>query len=121
MKNIFTFLIALFLVCPLFSQDTFSIIAADPATGEVGAAGASCVDGIVQFGGIQLLNKIIPGKGGVNAQAWVCINPHSNLDLAIEQMENGLSPDEIIAHLIANDACSAQNFNQSPYHCETFF
>lgn len=108
----FTFLLLLLSFCyHTVAQDTFSIIAADPATGEVGAAGATCVDGIAQFGGIQLLNKIIPGKGGVNAQAWVCLNPHINLDNAIEQMENGLSPQEIIDWLIANDECAAQNFN----------
>lgn len=89
----------------LFGQDTFSIIAADPETGEIGAAGASCVDGIEQFNGIKILNKIIPGRGGVNAQAWICINPHRNLDLAIELMEEGMSPEEILNHLMENDAC----------------
>ncbi len=95
----------------LFAQDTFSIIAADPETGEVGAAGATCVDGIAQWGGIQLLNTIIPGKGGVNAQAYVCLNPHINLDLAIQQMEAGSSPEEIIEWLMTNDGCSSGNFN----------
>ena len=33
-----------------YSQDTFSIVAVDPETGEVGAAGATCLFG--QFGGI---------------------------------------------------------------------
>jgi len=93
------------------AQDTFSIIAVDPQTGEVGSAGATCVDGIAQWGGIQLLNKIIPGKGGVNAQAFICLNPHINLDNAITQMENGLSPQEIIDWLTTNDQCFSQNFN----------
>ncbi|MCB0642977.1 MAG: DUF1028 domain-containing protein [Phaeodactylibacter sp.] len=95
----------------LFAQDTFSIVAVDEETGEIGAAGASCVDGIAAFGGIQLLNDIIPGRGGVNAQAWVCLNPHINLVNAIDQMEQGLSPSEIIDWLYANDACSSQSFN----------
>ncbi|MFK8009240.1 MAG: DUF1028 domain-containing protein [Saprospiraceae bacterium] len=95
----------------IFSQDTFSIIAVDSITGEIGAAGATCVDDIGQLGGVQLLNKIIPGKGGVNAQASICINPHINLDNAITQMEEGLSPQEIIDWLVANDACFASNFN----------
>jgi uncharacterized Ntn-hydrolase superfamily protein len=63
------------------------------------------------LGGIQLLNKIIPGKGGVNAQAWICLNPHINLDNAMTQMDGGLSPQEIINWLVANDACNSQNFN----------
>ena len=111
MKNsIFTFLFA-FVIFHLSAQDTFSIIAADPTTGEIGAAGASCVDGIAGFGGIKLLNEIIPGKGGVNAQATVCLNPHINLNLGIQQMQAGLSPSEIIDWLKLNDGCSAQNFN----------
>ncbi len=100
-----------FLLIEAKAQDTFSIIAVDPATGAVGAAGATCVDGIADFGGIQLLNHIIPGKGGVNAQAWICINPHINLENAVEQMENDLSPEEIITWLLENDDCFAQNYN----------
>ena len=111
MKKILAFLLFCSIYLWPYAQDTFSIIAADPATGEIGAAGATCVDGIAQLGGIQLLNKIIPGRGGVNAQAWICINPHINLDNAIEQMENGLSPEEIIDYLIQNDACASQNFD----------
>jgi len=90
-------------------QDTFSIIAADPETGEIGAAGATCVDNIASLGGIKILNKIIPGKGGINAQASICINPHINLETGITQMANGLSPEEILDHLYNNDNCFASN------------
>lgn len=111
MKKIFTFLLFILFSFQIFSQDTFSIIAVDSITGEVGAAGATCVDGIAAFGGIKILNQIIPGKGGVNAQAWICINPHINLNNAITQMNGGLSPQEILDWLQNNDACNAQNFN----------
>ncbi len=93
------------------AQDTFSIIAVDSVTGEVGAAGATCVDAIAGLGGIKILNDIIPGKGGVNAQAWICINPHINLVNAISRMELGDSPQEIIDWLYLNDACGAQSFD----------
>jgi uncharacterized Ntn-hydrolase superfamily protein len=96
---------------PGFAQDTFSIVAVDPETGEVGSAGATCVPGIGSLGGVILLSGIIPGRGGVNAQAWICINPHINLDNAIAQMQAGLSPEEIIVWLQTNDACFSQNFN----------
>ncbi|HMQ49497.1 MAG TPA: DUF1028 domain-containing protein [Saprospiraceae bacterium] len=95
----------------LSAQDTFSIIAVDPETGEVGSAGATCVPGIGALGGVILLNSIIPGRGGVNAQAWICIDPHINLDNAIEQMDMGLSPQEVLDWLYDNDACFSQNFN----------
>ena len=111
MKKQYSFIIALFLSYSIYAQDTFSIIAVDPATGEVGSAGASCVDGIGAFGGlIDIITDIIPGRGGVNSQAYVCI-PNSNLANAIEQMEAGLSPDEIIDFLVNNDNCNSQNFN----------
>ena len=52
MKYIFTIVFTgLFIF--LRAQDTFSIVAVDPATGEVGSAGASCLD-----------NISVPGSGG---------------------------------------------------------
>ena len=44
----------------LWAQDTFSIVAVDPATGEVGSAGATCVEGIGALGGVILLSGIVP-------------------------------------------------------------
>ena len=53
MMNIFLRLFFfLFFINWATAQDTFSIIAVDPQTGEVGSAGATCVDGIAQWGGI---------------------------------------------------------------------
>ena len=110
MKKIYSFLAALLLCGSLSAQDTFSIIAVDPATGEVGSAGASCVTGVGAGGIIDIITDIIPGKGGVNSQAYVCI-PNTNLQNAILRMEEGLSPQEIIDWLLLNDSCSSQNFD----------
>ena len=90
----------------LSAQDTFSIIAVDPETGEVGSAGASCVDASA-FGGVILLNDIIPGRGGVNAQATVCLPVHINLVNAIARMQEGFAPADIIEWLVENDACNS--------------
>lgn len=108
--------ILLLVICSFFfqilaAQDTFSIVAVDPETGEVGSAGASCVQGAAAIGGVIILNKIIPGRGGVNAQAYICVDPHINLDNAIDRMDLGDSPTEIISWLEQNDACFSQNFN----------
>ncbi|MBT8258565.1 MAG: DUF1028 domain-containing protein [Bacteroidia bacterium] len=110
LKNTF-FLIALIL-CPFINaQDTFSIVAVDPATGEVGSAGASCVDGAAGIGGIiNVVPGIIPGRGAINSQALVCI-PNINLENALAQMDAGSSPNEIITWLMNNDQCSAGNFS----------
>ena len=110
MKKLYTLLTVLTFSLHIQAQDTFSIIAVDPVTGEIGSAGASCVTGVGANGIIDIITKIIPGRGGVNSQAWVCI-PNVNLNNAIEQMELGSSPTEIIDWLYNNDACSSQNFN----------
>lgn len=110
MKRFVALVGALLLGISSFGQDTFSIIAVDPATGEVGSAGATCVFGIPGGSLADIITKIIPGKGGANSQAYVCI-PNVNLNNAIEQMELGLSPQEIIDWLLENDACSSQSFN----------
>ena len=110
MKSLITICIILFGVCSIKAQDTFSIIAVDPVTGDIGSAGATCISSAGGSNIADIINDIIPGRGGVNSQAWVCI-PNINLQNAITQMEAGLSPSEIIDYLIANDACSSQNFN----------
>lgn len=110
MKKFYSFFAALLLFGSLSAQDTFSIIAVDPATGEVGSAGASCVTGVGAGGIIDIITDIIPGKGGVNSQAYVCI-PNTNLQNAILRMEEGLSPQEIIDWLLLNDSCGSQNFD----------
>lgn len=110
MKNFITLVIILLSLSATYAQDTFSIIAVDPVTGDIGSAGATCISSAGGSNIADIINDIIPGRGGVNSQAWVCI-PNINLQNAITQMESGLSPSEIIDYLIANDACSSQNFD----------
>ena len=96
-----------------YSQDTFSIVAVDPETGEVGAAGATCLFG--QFGGIvDIISSIVPGKGGVISQAYVCI-PNINMTNATTLMESGYSPSQIITWLNNNDYCNAGNYQYRQY------
>ena len=69
-----------------YSQDTFSIVAVDPETGEVGAAGATCLFG--QFGGIvDIISSIVPGKvncaGAQRAGFGICV--HAKLPTAAER------------------------------------
>ncbi|MCZ6594351.1 MAG: DUF1028 domain-containing protein [Bacteroidetes bacterium] len=106
MKKIYSLLGALLISFTVAAQDTFSIVAVDPVTGDIGSAGASCVSISI----IDIITDIIPGRGGVNSQAWVCI-PNTNLQNAIARMEEGFSPQEIIDWLLLNDSCSSQNFN----------
>jgi len=86
---------------PLNSQDTFSLVAVDPETGEVGSAGASCVD-LTSFPGFSddFLGELFPGIGAINTQAWY---NQTNQINARNRMNNGDSPSEIIDWLVNND------------------
>ncbi|MCX7832612.1 MAG: DUF1028 domain-containing protein [Ignavibacteria bacterium] len=92
-------LIILFLITLLnekmFSQDTFSITAVDPITGQVGSAGASCVSGCI------ILSDVHPGVGVIHTQAYYNA---TNQNYARTLMNMGLSPQQIIDSLIAHDA-----------------
>ncbi len=85
----------------LFSQDTFSIVAIDSITGEIGSAGASCVGSSSGYPhGAQILSDVIPGIGAIHTQAsWHATNQQR----AHDWMMQGLSPQEIIDLLVAND------------------
>ena len=84
--------------------DTFSIVAYDPATGEFGGAGTSCVSIQIDF-----LNEIIVDNSGnmlgaINTQAAARVG---NADNAKARMLAGDTPQEIINWLDANDCCAA--------------
>ena len=85
------------------AQDTYSIVAVDPQTGEVGSAGASCVD-LNQFfpnSPDDFIAVLHPGLGAINTQA--AYNP-VNQNLASDRALQGDSADAIILNLLANDA-----------------
>ena len=109
------FIISILFLIPTicFSQDTFSIIAVDSETGEVGAAGATCLFG-ESNGIIDIISSIIPGKGGVISQAYVCV-PNINMTNATTLMESGYSPSQIITWLNNNDYCNAGNYQYRQY------
>ena len=100
-KIIISFIISpLFVLSNLYSQDTFSIVAVDTVTGEIGSAGASCVG---PFGGVGafILSDVIEGIGAIHTQASYNATNQQN---ARNRMLEGLSPQEIIDWLVANDA-----------------
>ena len=83
-------------------QDTFSIIAVDSVTGEVGSAGASCLDNI-QFpgsGGVLIISDVLPGKGAIHTQSYWEATNQAN---AQTHMLAGASPQEILDWLQSND------------------
>jgi len=106
------------LFCSLyvFSQDTFSIVAVDSSTGEVGAAGASCIDDndCGGCGGVIIISDLIPGRGGMNSQAYACI-PNVNLNNGITRLNAGDSPQQAMQFVIDNDACGVFNNTYRQY------
>jgi uncharacterized Ntn-hydrolase superfamily protein len=95
-------LFGLFFAPFLSAQDTFSIVAADSTTRQVGSAGASCVD-LFQFPGfkIDFLGDLLPNLGAINTQASYLAANQNN---ARTRMNAGDSPAEIITWLKGNDA-----------------
>jgi uncharacterized Ntn-hydrolase superfamily protein len=104
MKNKFLISILLLLIAGtlhLNAQDTFSIVAADSSTREVGSAGASCVD--LFSAGIpdaSFLGDLLPDTGAINTQAYYLVANQNN---ARARMREGLSPAQIINWLVFND------------------
>jgi len=100
-----------FLMISNSTDATFSIVAVDSETGQVGSAGASCYDA---NDGVIIASDLIPGKGAINAQARICV-PNSNLAKAIDFMKQGYSPTEIASMMASNDQCSSGNSTMRQY------
>jgi uncharacterized Ntn-hydrolase superfamily protein len=88
------------------TQDTFSIVAVDSTTGEVGSAGASCISATnldIYFPNDDpdFLGDLLPGIGAINTQSYYHA---SNQDNARQELEAGKTPQEVIDWLAANDA-----------------
>jgi len=92
------------------AQDTFSIVALDSITGEVGSAGASCVD-LAFFPGMEadFLGELFPGVGAINTQAWYI---PANQENARDRMNMGQAPEGIINWLVENDVQSDPSLRQ---------
>ena len=109
MKNSFPpFLVFAFLMLATYAhaQHTFSIVAVDAITGEVGSAGATCLTSADcgGCGGAIIISELVPGKGAINAQATVCI-PNINLINGADQIRNDKDADQTLAFLLEGDAC----------------
>ncbi|MFT4697967.1 MAG: putative Ntn-hydrolase superfamily protein [Flavobacteriaceae bacterium] len=111
MKNYLLFIILFVSVTfNVQSQDTFSIVAMDPVTGEVGSAGASCVDlGAINFPTDDFLGELFPGIGAINSQAYYVPANQAN---ARARMNEGLTPSEIIQWLVDNDVSNQPQLRQ---------
>ena len=94
----------------LVGQDTFSIVAIDSITGEVGSAAASCVD-LTNYPNYtdDFLGELFPGVGAINTQAYYHQTNQAN---ARNRMNIGEAPNEIIQWLIENDVSGQPQLRQ---------
>ncbi len=88
----------------LHAQHTFSIVAVDPTTGEIGSAGASCVP----FNA-NIISGIYPGIGAVNTQAQY---DFANQSYAADLLRSGLAAQATIDSLTAHDVAANPGVRQ---------
>ncbi|MEO1574989.1 MAG: DUF1028 domain-containing protein, partial [Pseudomonadota bacterium] len=79
------------------AQATFSIVAFDPYTREVGSAVATCVN-INALG--SFVSRFAPGRGAINAQSFASV---PNLENGQDRLIMGNSAQEALQWLIDND------------------
>ncbi len=86
----------------IFPQHTFSLVAIDSLTGEIGSAGATCLDARFLNGlpGALIISDLIPGLGAIHTQALWNRNNQRN---ARRRLEQGSTPSEIISWLKDHD------------------
>ena len=111
MKSLLHIPFFIFLIISIngFAQGTFSMVAVDSLTGEVGSAGASCVDYVAAGLESGRIGDPIPGLGAINTQADTDTNNQQN---ARTRMLAGDSPQEIIDWLVSNDVDSDATVRQ---------
>jgi len=104
-------LILFYLPLTVLSQHTFSIVAVDSLTGEIGSAGATCGDSIIwpNSPGAKIISDVIPGIGAIHTQAYYIVTNQTN---AHNRMVSGYSPQQIINWLISNDATNNASIRQ---------
>jgi len=90
----------------LLAQHTFSIVAVDPVTGEIGSAGATC---IAAEDGALWISDIVLGVGAIHTQSYWHSTNQTN---ARTRMEAGDSPQEIMDWLVANDVSNDPTIRQ---------
>ena len=79
------------------AQDTFSICAYDSLTGQLGSAGATCIQGATSA---IIISDVVPGKGVVHTQAsWIAVNQNYAHSLLLL----GLTPQQIIDSVQLHD------------------
>ncbi len=89
-RRLVSTVLALFVLEAPLARATWSIVATDPETGEVGIAGASCT------GEVDVIGGVVPGHGVIAAQGIT--NPAAR-ERGQELLAAGGSPQDVIAEI----------------------
>jgi MYXO-CTERM domain-containing protein len=87
-------------IAPTTAWGTWSLVAVDPDTQEVGVSVASCVPAPFGTTILPQVAGVVPGIGALAAQAQF---DQSMRDLAVDLLAEGNSPQEVIDMVTAND------------------
>ena len=99
----FLILISLLFLQPAWA--TWSIVAVNPATGQIGGAGTSCVGTL----DVAIIFGVSAGKGAIHAQAYY---NEQGKDKAVELLTQGLAPTEIISSITDPSFDSQSGYRQ---------
>ncbi|MCC6816885.1 MAG: DUF1028 domain-containing protein [Saprospiraceae bacterium] len=91
------------------SQHTFSIVAVDSLTKEVGAAGATCLSVDKEGAEALIISRLHPGIGAINTQSYW---NQFNQDFASNLLLGGFNSEEIIESLKVNDSDNNPSIRQ---------
>src|SRR5215813_5280890 len=86
--------VAVTVLCPATARATYSIVATDNATGQIGGAGASCVGAF----SVRNIYGVAPGHGAVHAQAQLNT---AGREAAVRLLRMDTDPADIIAAITA--------------------
>ncbi len=104
-EAIMLFLLLLFAFFIPSAGATWSIVAVDPATGQIGGAGTSCVGTL----DVSIIFGAAPGKGAVHAQAYF---NEQGRDQAVELLTQGVAPTEIITTITGSSFDPQSSYRQ---------
>ncbi|HRG31931.1 MAG TPA: DUF1028 domain-containing protein [Saprospiraceae bacterium] len=82
------------------AQETFSIVAIDTLTGEIGSAGASCLDLFGLPYETDLIADVVPGRGAINTQSYYIAANQTN---ARTRLLAGDNAQQVLDWLFNND------------------
>lgn len=102
-------LIIVLAISQICAQHTFSIVAVDTISKEVGSAGATCLSINREGYEALIISRLHPGIGAIHTQSyWNSLNQ----EIASELMNSGMTSNEIIDYLANNDVDNNPSIRQ---------